>query len=144
MNVELCTRSCVNAKLLSLLFFHAQSPFDRSFLECRSVWVLLILRSGLDDSKCTSQFLLREHTCSRDDEVSLSIGSCHPTEFSVFVPVVHHSMECEWQSMLNVSFHQQVFVCVGMHTCLCICIHLDLLNFVHLGTCRCLHEFHLW
>ena len=38
---------------------------------------------------------LWERTCSRDAEVSLDIGSCHPTELSVITSVSHHSMKCE-------------------------------------------------
>ena len=40
-------------------------------------------------------FSFSERTCSRDDEVSLGIGSCHSTEISVIASVVHYSMECE-------------------------------------------------
>ena len=38
---------------------------------------------------------LWERTCSRDAEVSLEKGSCHPTELSVITSVSHHSMECQ-------------------------------------------------
>ena len=43
-------------------------------------------------------FLFSERICSRD-EVSLGIGSCHPTDFSVVASVVHHSTECEQEPM---------------------------------------------
>ena len=57
-----------------------------------------MLGSGLDDSECSSQFFPFENVvCSRDDEVSLGIGSCHLTEISVFANVVRHSKECEFQ-----------------------------------------------
>ena len=45
-----------NPGCFSRCFFHAQSPFDRSFLEGRSVLILVIFGSCLHDSKCRSQF----------------------------------------------------------------------------------------
>ena len=61
----------------------------------------LVLSSRLDDSKCWSQFYPSSES-SRwrdDDEVSLGIGSCHLTEFSVVASVVHQWMESEKQPM---------------------------------------------
>ena len=93
-------------------FFHAQNPFDRSFFGGWRICISLILRSGLDDSKCTSQvFPLQNAACLRDDDVSLGIGSCHPTEFSVLASVVQHSTECEQQSMLKFSLSASSAVC---------------------------------
>ena len=88
-NLELCTGSCVNPSCFPCYFINAQDTFDRSLFEGWSVWISLILRSGLDDSKCKFQFV-SERACSRDGDVSLGIGSCHPTENSVIASVVHH------------------------------------------------------
>ena len=62
----------------------------------------------------------------KSDKVSLGIGSFHPTELSVVASVVHRSMECEWQPMLNFASHHQVLPCVCMHTSLRILIFLEL------------------
>ena len=67
-----------------------------------------------------------EHTGSRDLEVSLGIGSCRLTEFSVTASVVHHAMECEMKQMLNFSFRQ---LSPNWHPP-------GELNFVHSGTCQ--------
>ena len=79
-----------------------------------------IFGSCLDDSKCWCQ--VSEHTCSRDDGVSLGIESCHLTVLSVIASGVHHAMQCRLQSMLNFSPHRQVLLCVCMQTCLRTCI----------------------
>ena len=69
------------------------------------------------DSMRGSQVLSFENILVRVMIRSLSeIGSCYPTEFFVIASVVHHSMECELQYMLKVSFRQQVHLRVGMHT----------------------------
>ena len=36
-------------------------------------------------------FPVSEHTCSRDDGVSLGLESCHPTVLAVIASGVHHS-----------------------------------------------------
>ena len=38
-------------------------------------------------------FTFSEQTCSRDDGVSLGIGSCHPTEFSAIVHICRSSFD---------------------------------------------------
>ena len=97
-----------NPGCFSRCFFHAQSPFDRSFFEVRSVLISLIFGSCLHDSKCGSQFLLfQKHTCSREDGVSLGIGSCHPTESFVFAFLFSSA---------------SLYVCLCAQ-CLRICIH---------------------
>ena len=47
-------------------------------------------------------FHISEHSCSRDDEVALGIGSCHPTEFSEIASDPHHLPGCRLQQLLNV------------------------------------------
>ena len=141
MNLEHCTGSCVKSKLLSLLFL----PCSRSI---RQISLRMLERLDFADFEIQTGWLQMYvpiffcvRICSRDDEVSLGIGSCHPTDFSVFASVVHHLMECEYQSMLN-SFQQQVLLCVcwqtpNRHSP-------GALNCVHSGTCQKIHEFHLW
>ena len=41
-----------------------------------------------------------DHGCSRDGEVALGIGSCHPSEFSVIASGVHHLLGCRLQQLL--------------------------------------------
>ena len=65
MSPEFGTRSCVNAKLLSLLFFSAQGPFDKSYFECCSVWISLILRVQSGRLECRSQFFHFENVLVR-------------------------------------------------------------------------------
>ena len=72
--------------------FHAQSPFNGSFFECRSVRISLIFGSCLDDSQSrTKRNPFSEHTRSRDDAVSFGMKYCHPTVLSVIASGVHHS-----------------------------------------------------
>ena len=59
----------------------------------------------------TVSFLFSECTCSQDGGVSLRFASCHPTVLRVIASVVHHPMECEQQSTLNV-FLISWFCCV--------------------------------
>ena len=59
----------------SSYFIHAQSPFDGSFLESLRIWVSLILRSGLVDSKCKSQFLSFESICVGETVMSHTLWS---------------------------------------------------------------------
>ena len=67
-------------------------------------------------------FPFLERNCSGEDEVSLGSGFCHLTEFSVVASVVHHSMECEKQSMLNFSFSSK---------CCCACLYAHLSPNLH-------------
>ena len=50
---------------LSCNFFHAQGPLDGSVPESWSVWISLIFGSCQDDSKCTSQLVLRTYLMAK-------------------------------------------------------------------------------
>ena len=69
------------------------NPSCFSFVFARNSIRLLLLRRWERIDFADSE--IRSGTCSRVGEVSLGVGSCHLTEFSVIAPVVQHSMECE-------------------------------------------------
>ena len=120
-NLKLCASLCkIQAAILAV-----SSKFK--VYSNDSISMSLILRSSLDDSQSKSWFLPCANVLVREMlKVSLERGSCHPTELSVITSVSHHSMECEYQSMRNFTVHQQVLLCVCVHTCRRICIHLEL------------------
>ena len=60
-------------------------------------------------------FTFSEHTCSRDDGVSLGIASCHPTEIFVIASGVYLSRGCGLQSLLTCFCHQQIWQGVREH-----------------------------
>ena len=69
--------------------------------------------SCLDDSLSTFQFFLfSEQTCSRFDWASLGFGCLViRLPFSEVASVLHHSMEGEEQSVLDLSCHRQNSLC---------------------------------
>ena len=143
--LTLCTRSCVKHQTAFLVFLPCtnQNPFDGSFLECWSVWISPILKSGLDVSKCRSSIVpLRERSCLRDDVVSLEwwflssdwiCRSCIcPSSFDGMWTAIDTEFSCSSESFA-----------VSLYAHLSPNLHPPgTLNFVHAGTCQ-LHELHL-
>ena len=128
----LYTLLCKYPSCFPCFFFHAQSPFERSFLECWSVCISLILKSGLDDSKCRSYFFCSENTLVREMMKShsvLGLGICRSSNDGMW-----RAIDAEYS-----------FASAGIAVCLHAHLSPNLqppgaLNFVHSGQCQKLHE----
>ena len=89
-------------------------------------------------------FPFSEHAFSRDDGVSLAIGSCHPTEFS---------RNCTYRSWFDgmwIATEAEILFS-WEDSAVCLYAHLSLhlhppvnLNFVRSGSCKKMHEFPFW